>query len=194
MGFQEIALPLTQFSDMAATLKQDEVEVELRSPDRRRKVAIVNKNGLTSMEIQEYREVFEDFDKNKSGRISLAELGDMLTNLGKIIPSEKDLGDVMEEIDTDKNGGIDFPEFLNFMTIGRNSRKNSDASEYSEIFDIMDVDKNGFISAEDLKKVTDQLGQKLSSLHIKEMIEDATDGHAGLISKEQFLNTMAPHL
>ena len=44
---------------MAATLKQDEVEVELRSPDRRRKLAIVNKNGLTSMEIQEYKEVFE---------------------------------------------------------------------------------------------------------------------------------------
>ena len=59
----------------------------------------------------------------------------------------------MEEIDTDKNGGIDFSEFLNFMTTERNSRKNSDASEYSEIFDIMDVDKNGFITAEDLKKV-----------------------------------------
>ena len=44
---------------MAATLKQDEVEVELRSPDRRRKLGIVHKNGLTSMEIQEYREVFE---------------------------------------------------------------------------------------------------------------------------------------
>ena len=44
---------------MAATLKQDEVEVELRSPDWRRKLAIVDKNGLTSMEIQEYREVFE---------------------------------------------------------------------------------------------------------------------------------------
>ena len=50
---------MTQLSDMAATLKQDEVEVELRSPDRRRKLAIVNKNGLTSMEIQEYKEVFE---------------------------------------------------------------------------------------------------------------------------------------
>ena len=59
----------------------------------------------------------------------------------------------MEEIDTDKNGAIDFSEFLHFMTTERNSRKNSDASEYSEIFDIMDVDKNGFISAEDLKKV-----------------------------------------
>ena len=60
----------------------------------------------------------------------------------------------MEEIDTDKNGGIDFAEFLNFMTTERNSsRKNSDATEYSEIFDFMDVDKNGFISAEDLKKV-----------------------------------------
>ena len=44
---------------MAASLKQDEVEVELRSPDRRRKLAVVNKNGLTSEEIQEYKEVFE---------------------------------------------------------------------------------------------------------------------------------------
>merc|ERR1712210_6031 len=135
------SLLLTQLSDMAANLKQDEVEVELRSPDRRRKLAIVNKNGLTSMEIQEYK-VFEGFDKNQSGRISLAELGDMLANLGKIIPSEGDLGDLMEEIDTDKNGAIDFSEFLNFMTTERHSRKISDASEYSEIFDILDVDKN----------------------------------------------------
>ena len=59
----------------------------------------------------------------------------------------------MEEIDTDKNGAIDFSEFLNFMTTERHSRKISDASEYSEIFDILEVDKNGFISAEDIKKV-----------------------------------------
>ena len=43
-------------------------------------------------------------------------------------------------------------------------------------------------------QVTDKLGQKLSKLSIDEMIEDATDGVAGLISKEQFLNMMAPHL
>ena len=68
---------------------------------------------------------------------------------------QKDLGDVMEEIDTDKSGGIDFEEFLNFMTTDRSSsRKNSDATEYSEIFDFIDIDKNGFISAEDLKKVS----------------------------------------
>ena len=58
-SIQEIVQPLTQFSDMAASLKQDEVEVELRSPDRRRKLAVVNKNGLTSLEIEEYKEVFE---------------------------------------------------------------------------------------------------------------------------------------
>ena len=44
---------------MAATLKQDDTEIELRSPDRRRKMAVVDPNGLTSMEIQEYKDVFE---------------------------------------------------------------------------------------------------------------------------------------
>lgn len=44
---------------MAASLKQDDTEIELRSPDRRRKMAVVDPNGLTSMEIQEYKDVFE---------------------------------------------------------------------------------------------------------------------------------------
>ena len=44
---------------MAGTLKQDDAEIELRSPDRRRKMAVVDPNGLTSMEIQEYKDVFE---------------------------------------------------------------------------------------------------------------------------------------
>ena len=44
---------------MAGTLKQDDTEIELRSPDRRRKMAVVDPNGLTSMEIQEYKDVFE---------------------------------------------------------------------------------------------------------------------------------------
>ena len=44
---------------MADTLKQDDAEIELRSPDRRRKMAVVDPNGLTSMEIQEYKDVFE---------------------------------------------------------------------------------------------------------------------------------------
>ena len=95
----------------------------------------------------------------------------MLTSMGRIIPSEvsgngtqyvghtyyflqKDLENIMEEIDTDKNGAIDFSEFLHFMTTERNSRKlSSDASDYGDIFDFMDINKNGFISADDLKKV-----------------------------------------
>ena len=59
VGTQSNSSVLDTVGDMAASLKQDEVEVELRSPDRRRKVAIVDKNGLTSMEIQEYLDVFE---------------------------------------------------------------------------------------------------------------------------------------
>jgi len=177
---------------MAGTLKQDDTEIELRSPDRRRKMAVVDPNGLTSMEIQEYKDVFEGFDKNRSGRISMAELGDMLTSMGRIIPSKKDLENIMEEIDTDKNGAIDFSEFLHFMTTERNSRKlSSDASDYGEIFDFMDINKNGFISADDLKKIMERVGQKVTNLEIEEMVDEATKG-GGLISKEQFLNLMIP--
>ena len=53
---------------MAATLKQDDTEIELRSPDRRRKMGVVDPNGLTSMEIQEYKDVFEVLSWGGLGR------------------------------------------------------------------------------------------------------------------------------
>ena len=46
----------------------------------------------------------------------MAELGEMLSSLGKTIPSELELTSVMEEMDTDNDGAVDFKEFLTFMT------------------------------------------------------------------------------
>ena len=83
-------------------------------------------------------QLFQVFDKNGNGRISMAELSEMLTNLGKNVPTkvasvntlfsivitinmassfhvQRELEDVLEELDVDQSGGIDFPEFLQFM-------------------------------------------------------------------------------
>ena len=58
----------------------------------------------------------QDFDKNQNGRISMAELGEMMTNLGRSVPTTRELEDVLEELDVDKSGGVDFGEFLQFVT------------------------------------------------------------------------------
>lgn len=95
----------------------------------------VETSKMSSQEVEEWRDAFEvrvftllckkallffnyiqDFDKNQNGRISMAELGEMMTNLGRSVPTTRELEDVLEELDVDKSGGVDFGEFLQFVT------------------------------------------------------------------------------
>ena len=46
----------------------------------------------------------------------MAELGILMEDLGQQRPSSEDLKDLMEELDDDKSGGVEFNEFLKFMT------------------------------------------------------------------------------
>lgn len=58
----------------------------------------------------ELKRVFQMFDRNGDGRISLKELSDSLENLGILIP-DKDLAQMIERIDMNGDGCIDVDEF-----------------------------------------------------------------------------------
>jgi calmodulin len=49
-----------------------------------------------------------------TGTITTKELGTVMRSLGQN-PTEADLQDMINEVDADGNGTIDFPEFLNLM-------------------------------------------------------------------------------
>ncbi|CAD5173774.1 polcalcin Phl p 7-like [Musa acuminata AAA Group] len=57
----------------------------------------------------EMEQVFKRFDTNGDGKISLAELAEVLRTLGST--SADDVKRTMAEIDTDGDGNIDFKEF-----------------------------------------------------------------------------------
>lgn len=60
------------------------------------------------------RKVFNYFDVNESGNITIDELTAMVAKL-KISVERKYLSGVMKKIDSDNNGSIEFNEFLNFV-------------------------------------------------------------------------------
>ncbi|XP_029116052.1 polcalcin Phl p 7-like [Elaeis guineensis] len=60
----------------------------------------------------EMERMFQRFDTNGDGKISLAELGEALLTLGST--SADDVQRMMAEIDTDGDGYIDFNEFSAF--------------------------------------------------------------------------------
>jgi calmodulin len=69
-------------------------------------------------------------------------------------PTEHELKDMIEEVDTDGNGTIDFPEFLSMMA--RKMQDTDTEEEIREAFKVFDKDGNGFISAAELRHVSRQ--------------------------------------
>lgn len=66
-------------------------------------------------------------------------------------PTEADLQAMIDDVDADQNGTIDFPEFLTMMSRQLNHAETEE--QLKEAFKVFDKDGNGFISAEELRDV-----------------------------------------
>merc|ERR1711924_481150 len=64
---------------------------------------------LTEEQIAEFKEAFSLFDKDGDGTITTKELGTVMRSLGQN-PTEAELADMINEVDADGSGTIDFPE------------------------------------------------------------------------------------
>ena len=83
------------------------------------------------------------------------ELGTVMRSLGQN-PTEVELQDMINEVDKDGNGTIDFPEFLTMMS--QKTRDMDTAEELKEAFKVFDKDGSGSINAAELSHVMASLG------------------------------------
>merc|ERR1711991_317956 len=102
--------------------------------------------GLTEEQIAEFKEAFSLFDKDGDGTITTKELGTVMRSLGQN-PTEAELTDMVNEVDSDQNGTIEFPEFLSLM-----ARKMQDSDTEEKIREA-DVDGDGQINYEEFVKM-----------------------------------------
>uniref|UniRef100_A0A1I8IYR6 Calmodulin n=1 Tax=Macrostomum lignano TaxID=282301 RepID=A0A1I8IYR6_9PLAT len=138
---------------------------------------------LTEDQIAEFKEAFSLFDKDGDGCITTKELGTVMRSLGQN-PTEAELQDMINEVDQDGNGTIDFPEFLTMMA--RKMKDSDSEEEIREAFRVFDKDGNGFISAAELRHVMTNLGEKLTDEEVEEMIREADLDGDGQINYEEF--------
>ncbi|KAK9237244.1 hypothetical protein V1525DRAFT_404639 [Lipomyces kononenkoae] len=142
---------------------------------------------LTEEQINEFKEAFSLFDKNNDGQITTKELGTVMRSLGQN-PSEAELADMINEVDVDNDGTIDFPEFLTMMA--RKMKDTDSEEEIKEAFRVFDRDNNGYISATELRHVMTSIGERLTDDEVDLMIKEADTNNDGRIDYNEFVQLM----
>ncbi|KAL1857383.1 Calmodulin [Paecilomyces lecythidis] len=132
-------------------------------------------------------ELIADREFWQTGQITTKELGTVMRSLGQN-PSESELQDMINEVDADNNGTIDFPEFLTMMA--RKMKDTDSEEEIREAFKVFDRDNNGFISAAELRHVMTSIGEKLTDDEVDEMIREADQDGDGRIDYNEFVQLM----
>ncbi|XP_023312077.1 calmodulin-like isoform X1 [Anoplophora glabripennis] len=143
--------------------------------------------GLSEDQVAEFKEAFMLFDKDEDGTITMAELGVVMRSLGQR-PTETELRDMVNEVDQDGNGTIEFNEFLQMM-----SKKMKDADgeeELREAFRVFDKNNDGLISSNELRHVMTSLGERLSEEEVDDMIKEADLDGDGQVNYEEFVTIL----
>jgi Ca2+-binding EF-hand superfamily protein len=126
---------------------------------------------LTQDKIALYREAFDQVDRDKDGFLTIKEIAATIKNFGDP-PKEKDIKDMVAEVDIDGNGSIEFKEFITLL-----ARKMRDADTFKddlqEIFNMFDTKKDEIIDFDELKNVMISIGEVVTDEDINDMIAEA---------------------
>eukprot|EP00456_Euglypha_rotunda_P020352 TRINITY_DN17817_c0_g1_i2.p1 TRINITY_DN17817_c0_g1~~TRINITY_DN17817_c0_g1_i2.p1 ORF type:complete len:177 (+),score=35.96 TRINITY_DN17817_c0_g1_i2:117-647(+) len=146
------------------------------------------KFGLTDIQISELKEAFSLYDKDDEGVITPKNLGLVMSSLEPDIkPTEKELKELIAEVDTHGDGDLDFTDFLKMMA----GRKDLDKlAEVKHAFQVFDTSGNGFITSRELKGVMSKLGEELTDEEISVMMSKVDPSGTGKIGFEQFCGLM----
>uniref|UniRef100_A0A7S2VFZ2 EF-hand domain-containing protein n=1 Tax=Entomoneis paludosa TaxID=265537 RepID=A0A7S2VFZ2_9STRA len=118
-----------------------------------------------------------------SGTIELHELQQVMHKLGQS-PTKSELQEMIQSVDDNGDGEIDFDEFLILMK-SRIGSQDAD-EELKEAFRVFDTDDSGEIDKKELKRLMKKLGQKLSEAELDAMMAEVDTNGDGVISFEEF--------
>ena len=142
-------------------------------------------NEFTEQEILEFKDAFRMFDIDGGGTIETHELKQVMGELGEA-PTDEDIEEMINLVDENGDGEIDFNEFLNLMRL-RMGESGEDAEKaLREVFDIFDADGSGFIDRDEMRALMKKLAQDLSEEEISDIMEEVDIDGDGEISFEEF--------
>jgi len=137
----------------------------------------------SSHEVEDLKKVFRSLDKNGDGRLTYPELKEGFEKaLGSYI-SDIELNKIITEVDQDKDGYIEYEEFLR---VALNMNILLSEENLKNAFNMFDHNKDGKLSATELKEILHTTDNE----YINEIIDEMDENKDGEISFQEFSNLM----
>ncbi|XP_027361038.1 calmodulin-like protein 1 [Abrus precatorius] len=134
---------------------------------------------------EEMKWVFEKFDTNKDGKISLEEYKAAARALDRGI-GDTEAVKAFKVMDSDGDGFIDFKEYMEMF----NGEGKIKETEIKNAFQVFDLNGDGKISAEELSQVLKRLGESCTLSACKKMVKGVDGNGDGLIDLNEFTRMM----
>ncbi|XP_018412883.1 PREDICTED: calcium-binding protein 1 isoform X1 [Nanorana parkeri] len=148
---------------------------------------------LRPEEIEELREAFKEFDKDKDGYISCKDLGDCMRTMG-YMPTEMELIELSQQINMNLGGHVDFDDFVELMgpKLLAETADMIGVKELRDAFKEFDTNGDGEISTCELREAMKKLlGQQVGHRDIEDIIRDVDLNGDGQVDFEEFVRMMS---
>ena len=142
------------------------------------------KKPLTEEQLAELKSAFDILDKDEGGVIESNELQQILFSYG-IFTTDEESKILTQLISVDGEERFDFIEFINFLVNCLKETSPND-EDYSDIFELIDKDKKGLISVEDIKAYFESLNEDFKLEKIQAKFNEIDKEGIGKINSIQF--------
>ncbi|XP_075686948.1 calcium-binding protein 5 isoform X3 [Rhinoderma darwinii] len=157
---------------------------------------IAEKQGYRELgtdEIEELRDAFVEFDKDKDGFITCKDLGNLMRIMG-YMPTEMELIELSQQINMNLGGRVDFQDFVDLMTpkLLEETAGMIGVKELRDAFKEFDANGDGEITLDELQQAMQRLlGEKLTHSEISDVVREADLNGDGTVDFEEFVRMMS---
>ncbi|KAF2364475.1 EF-hand domain [Trinorchestia longiramus] len=136
------------------------------------------------------KRAFDSFDQEKRGAISTDIVATILKMMGQTV-NRQILKQVIEEVDVDGSGELEFNEFVMLATKFMNEEDEEEMKkELKEAFRLYDKNGEGFIPTEVLREILKELDDKLTDEELDGMVEEIDADGSGTVDFDEFMDMM----
>uniref|UniRef100_A0A1A8S889 Calcium binding protein 1a n=1 Tax=Nothobranchius rachovii TaxID=451742 RepID=A0A1A8S889_9TELE len=148
---------------------------------------------LRPEEMDELREAFKEFDKDKDGFIGCKDLGNCMRTMG-YMPTEMELIELSQQINMNLGGHVDFEDFVELMgpKLLAETADMIGVKELRDAFKEFDTNGDGQISTAELREAMKKLlGQQVGHRDLEEILRDIDLNGDGHVDFEEFVRMMS---